>query len=127
MRDHTACVGGLAVRLRTNTSNACDAALRCNAEFFFPMKNLPDKVIVLLDRFGIDEDVIYIDKETEVDHITEDMVHHILEGCRCVGESERYDVELVEAVTCTEGGFPFVSLLMRMSAKPLLRSILVNH
>jgi hypothetical protein len=75
-----------------------------------PLENPSDKIVVFLERFRIDKDVVHINDEPEVDHITEDMVHHILEGCGGISKPEWHDVELVKALSSAEGGFPFIAL-----------------
>jgi hypothetical protein len=64
---------------------------------------------VFLNRLGVDKEVVHVDEKAEIDHVAEDMVHHNLEGCWYVSQSEEHDHELVKAVSCAEGGFPFVS------------------
>ena len=42
--------------------------------------------------WGVDEEVIHVDDEPSFsDHITERVIHELLEGSRGVGESEEHD------------------------------------
>jgi len=54
---------------------------------------------VLLNYFCVDEEVVHEGEESKVDHIMENMVHHILEGCRGVGQPKGHDQELVKAIS----------------------------
>jgi len=58
---------------------------------------------------SVDGHVVHIDGEPELGHfLTEDGVHHGLEGCRRVGEAEEHDCWFKQSLVCEEGGFPFV-------------------
>jgi hypothetical protein len=60
--------------------------------------------------FGEDEDVVEEDYYKVVEVWAEDVVHGTLEGCRCVGESEGHDLELVVAISCHECCFGLIIL-----------------
>jgi len=39
------------------------------------------------------------------------MVYHVLNGCWCIGRSERHYKEFIEALSDTKCGFPLLSFL----------------
>jgi len=47
------------------------------------------------------------------------MVHHILEGGRCIRQSEWYDLEFEEAIVGSERCFPFVAFSNSDEVKPV--------
>jgi hypothetical protein len=60
---------------------------------------------------GEDKEVVHVDDEPSFsDHITEEIVHEVLEGCRGVGKSEEHYHGFKEALVGDQGGFPLVSV-----------------
>ncbi|KIN98021.1 hypothetical protein M404DRAFT_158633 [Pisolithus tinctorius Marx 270] len=60
-----------------------------------------------------DHQIIDVDHE-DVLHVTEDVIHHVLEGGRRVAEAKVHDQWFISAFMSpdlTEGGFPFISFL----------------
>jgi len=45
-----------------------------------PSQYLLDDLVVFLDGFSSYQEVVHVGKEAQVDHIAEDMIHHVLEG-----------------------------------------------
>ena len=46
-------------------------------------------MLILINR--IDEYIIHIDDYTHIQEVTEDIIHHVLEGSRGIGKTKRYD------------------------------------
>ena len=58
-----------------------------------------------------EEEVVHIDNEPSFsDHITERVVHELLECRRGVGKSKEHYHWFEEAFVCDEGGFPLVAV-----------------
>ena len=56
------------------------------------------------------EDIVHVDEEpTSIELFDEDIVHHVLERCGRVAESEEHYSGLKEAIFCNEGSERFVS------------------
>ncbi len=64
---------------------------------------------VLRRVVGIDEDVIKIYNYGNVKHVSENIVHEVLECCGSIGESKRHETPFEGAVAGPEGCFPFVT------------------
>jgi len=45
-----------------------------------PSQYLLDDLVVFLDGFSLYQEVVHVGKEAQVNHIVEDMIHHVLEG-----------------------------------------------
>ena len=43
-------------------------------------------------------------------HVSEDVIHHCLEGGGAVCEAKEHDLWFKESTVCAEGGFPFISV-----------------
>jgi hypothetical protein len=54
---------------------------------------------------GEDEDVINVDKDEPVQHVTENIIHQSLEHCRGVGEAKRPDQVFVVALAVLKAVF----------------------
>lgn len=63
---------------------------------------------VFLQRVGVDEDVIKVNKDKVVEHVTEDVINQVLQYSRGVGKAERHDKILEVSQRGAEGSFPFV-------------------
>jgi hypothetical protein len=64
---------------------------------------------VLRRVVGIDQDVVDIDNDTNIKHITETVIHETLKNRGTVGKTERHDLPLKRPVSGPKGGLPFVS------------------
>ena len=59
-----------------------------------------------------DEDVVHVDDENvATNEVAEDVVHHVLERCRGVRETEEHDRRFEEAAVGDERRFPLVAFL----------------
>ena len=56
-------------------------------------------------------DVVKVDYHDVIEILPEYIVHHVLEDCRGVDETERHHLVLKMSITCPEGCFPRVSRL----------------
>ncbi|KAG5352296.1 hypothetical protein C0989_002898 [Termitomyces sp. Mn162] len=76
---------------------------------------------VLLQHFGVDEDVVEVYTHYVLHkEVPEDVVHHSLKDGRAVGESEEYNEWLKQSLVGLEGGLPLVSFLdMHIVVAPL--------
>ena len=59
---------------------------------------------------GEDEDVINVDEDKPVQHVTENIIHQSLEHSRGVGEAKGHDQIFVVAAGRVEGGISLVPL-----------------
>ena len=67
---------------------------------------------MFVERLGEDENVVKVDDDhTLMDKVTEEFVHHGLERCGRIGETEEHDGRFEEAHIGAECGLPFVALL----------------
>jgi len=48
-------------------------------------------VTVGLHILRVDEDVVEVDNDTDIEHVSKDGVNKVLEGCRGVSEAEGHD------------------------------------
>jgi len=48
-------------------------------------------ITVGLHILGVDEDVVEVDNDTDIEHVSKDGVNKALEGCRGVSEAEGHD------------------------------------
>lgn len=76
-----------------------------------PLQNHTDVLCVFLWCAGVDEDVIQIHKDKPVDHVSEHVVHKILENSRCISEAEWHDQILKVPQWCVKGRLPFVTFM----------------
>src|SRR5882724_4598994 len=74
-----------------------------SAEYF------PDMFLMLGDIVRINEDVIQIDDDTNVDHVSENVVHKSLEGCGSVSKPFRHYQPLKRPVSGSKSRLPFFS------------------
>src|SRR5260221_12150762 len=74
------------------------------------LEYLPGDSLMVHERAGVNEYVIHItDSLIAVDEGAADVVHHGLEGGRCVAQSEEHDEWLKESSVHGEGCLPLVS------------------
>ena len=73
-------------------------------------ENFLDMVLVCFLRVQVDEYVVEVYQYTNIEQVTEDVIHEALESGRCVGESERHYVPFEGAVASPESRLPFIAL-----------------
>jgi hypothetical protein len=67
---------------------------------------------VILQGVHEDEDIVQVDNNHSLqDEVMEDLIHHCLEGCRAVCQTEVHHKGFKQAAVCAEGCLPFVTLL----------------
>ena len=74
-------------------------------------ENFLDMALVFFLRVGVDEDVIEVHQYTNIEQVTKDIIHEVLESSGCVGESERHYAPFEGALASPESHLPFVALL----------------
>ena len=74
-------------------------------------ENFSDMALVFFLGVGVDEDVIEVHQYTNIEQVTEDIIHEALESSGCVGESERHYAPFEGALASPESHLPFVALL----------------
>jgi hypothetical protein len=68
-----------------------------------------DLALMICHVFGVDEDVVEVDDDTDVKHVAENVVHEVLECGWRIGEAERHDKVFEMTVAGAESGFPFIA------------------
>jgi hypothetical protein len=68
-----------------------------------------DMFSVKLNVVGVDEDVVKIDNNTNIKHVSEDVVHESLEHYGGIGKSERHDLPFERSIADLECGFPLIT------------------
>jgi hypothetical protein len=56
----------------------------------------------------INQDVVDIDNDANIEHITKNDIHETLKNCGTVGKTERHDLPLKQTILGSKGGLPFV-------------------
>ena len=74
-------------------------------------ENLSDVEHMFFGGAGEDEDVIEVDKDEPVHHVTENIINQSLEHSRGVGKAKWHDQILVVTAGCIEDSLPFVPFL----------------
>src|SRR5258707_8392637 len=75
-------------------------------------KDLADNPLVFGEGGGVDEDVIHVAYDfATVNELTKDVIHHHLEHCRGVAQSEEHDSQFKQASVSLECGLPLIALL----------------
>src|SRR5882724_10633527 len=72
-------------------------------------KYFPDMFLVLGDVVGIDENVVQIHDDTNVDHVSENVIHKSLEGCGGVSKPFRHYQPLERPISGSKSRLPFLS------------------
>ena len=54
-------------------------------------QNQADMMGVFLHSAGVDKDVVEVDENEPVKHVTKNVIHEVLEDCMGIGESEGHD------------------------------------
>ena len=64
------------------------------------------------DIWGVNEEVIHVNDEPAFgDHVSERVIHEMLQGSRGIGESEKHDGGFKQSFMGDEGGLPLVTIL----------------
>ena len=58
----------------------------------------------------VNENVVQIDDDRDIQHISEDVVHEPLEGCWRVRKTEGHNEPFKRAIASAKGSLPFVAL-----------------
>ncbi len=58
---------------------------------------------------GIDEDVVEVYNYGNVKHVSENIIHEVLERRGSIGESKRHDTPFKKSIAGPEGCFPFIT------------------
>jgi hypothetical protein len=74
------------------------------------LEKLSDVEHVFLGRAGEDKDVIDVDEDEPVQHVTENIINQSLEISRGVDKVKGHDQELVVATGHVEGRLPLIPL-----------------
>ena len=74
------------------------------------LENFSDMASVFFLRVQVDEYVVEVHQHTDIEQVTEDVIHEVLESGRCVGESERQYAPFEGAIVSPESRLPFVAL-----------------
>src|SRR5258708_112013 len=75
-------------------------------------QDLVDGLLVIREGAGVDEDIIHIAYGLAiVDEVSEDIVHHRLECCRGVTQSEEHDRWLKQPSVSSERSLPLIPFL----------------
>ena len=74
------------------------------------LKNLTNSFGVGRGIMRIDENVVEVDYDADIEHVSEDGVDEPLESSRSVRESFGYDIPLVGSISGVECGFPLVAV-----------------
>ncbi|KIK76261.1 hypothetical protein PAXRUDRAFT_170434 [Paxillus rubicundulus Ve08.2h10] len=77
---------------------------------------LPELVEYFLDMLfvrghilGVDEDVIQIDYDTNIEHISKDGIDELLKSCQSIGQTKQHYKPLIGGIMGVEGSLPFIS------------------
>ena len=72
-------------------------------------EHLSDMFPVGLQVFGKDKDVIKVDKDRDIQHVTKDAVDNALEGCRSIGQTFRDHHPFIGAIAGAKCSLPLVA------------------
>ena len=78
--------------------------------FYQSLKNLVDMNFVCSEVRRIDQNVIQINIHKMIQKVSQNVIDHGLENCRCTGETKGHHTILIVAAGCVKTGFPLVSL-----------------
>ena len=67
-------------------------------------EDLTDMFLMIRRVIGINEDVVQVDDHTNIQEITEDVVHEMLENCRSIGKSEGHNEPFKRTIAGLESG-----------------------
>ena len=66
--------------------------------------------LVLGHIFRIDEDIVEVDDDTNVEEVTENVIHEALESGRGIRKSERHNEPFKRAIASMKSGLPFFTI-----------------
>ena len=66
--------------------------------------------LVLGHIFRINEDIVKVDDDTNVEEVTENVIHEALESGRGIRKSERHNKPFKRAIVSMESGLPFFTI-----------------
>ena len=75
------------------------------------LENFSDMASVFFLGVRVDEYVIEVHQYTNIEQVTEDIIHEALESDGCIGESERHYAPFKGAAVSPESRLPFIALL----------------
>jgi hypothetical protein len=73
------------------------------------LKYFSDVILMGCEVLGIYKDVIQIDNNTYVKHISEDAIDKPLEGGQCIGETHRHNQPFIGTIAHVERSLPLIS------------------
>ncbi|KXN92783.1 hypothetical protein AN958_04027 [Leucoagaricus sp. SymC.cos] len=73
------------------------------------LENLANMFAVFSGVVGIDEDVVQIDRNADIEEVTEDVIHKMLESSRCVSKTEGHNQPFKGAVAGPKSSFPLIT------------------
>ena len=69
-------------------------------------------LLMMFNHVGVQQDVVHVDCHVAfINEVLENVIHHHLEGGQAIGETEEHDKGFEEALICSEGSFPLITLL----------------
>ena len=69
-----------------------------------------DMFLMICRVVGINEDVVKVDDHANIQEITEDVIHEMLESCRSIGKSKGHNEPFKRTIAGVESGFPFITI-----------------
>ena len=73
------------------------------------VKHLTDVLSVVVKVGGVDKDVVEVNHNADVKHVSKDAVDKALEGRRGISQALRHNQPFIRPIACVEGGLPLVS------------------
>jgi hypothetical protein len=73
------------------------------------LKYFSDMILMGCKVLGIYKDVIQIDDNTYIYHISEDAIDKPLEGGQCIGETFRHNQPFIGSIAHSESSLPLIS------------------
>ena len=65
---------------------------------------------VLAHIFRVNEDIVEVDDDANVEEVTENVIHEVLESSGGAHKSERHNKPFKRAIVSTESGLPFFTI-----------------
>src|SRR5215468_3274391 len=82
----------------------CEEAIRLKA-----LEHLANMGAMLFHVIGVNKDVVQINDDRDIKHISEDVIHKPLKGRRSVRKAERHNEPFKRTITSTKSGLPFIT------------------
>ena len=73
-------------------------------------EDLTDMFLMICWVVGINEDVVQVNDHANIQEITEDVIHEMLESCESIGKSEGHNEPFKRTIAGAESGFPFITV-----------------